>query len=76
MQGQRTRRTEAGQPLVQGLAPRDLRVQMAGPDVAVVTFHLGGATPARRSLVFRRTGADEWKVVHWHASSPPQPAGS
>ena len=58
----------------QGLAPRDVRVQAFG-DAAVVSFHLGAERPARRSIVFRRTSAGEWKVVHWHASSPPpQPA--
>jgi hypothetical protein len=29
------------------------------------------APPARRSVVFRRTAGDEWKVVHWHASPAP-----
>ncbi|HEU4451672.1 MAG TPA: nuclear transport factor 2 family protein, partial [Longimicrobium sp.] len=54
-----------------GITPRDLRVQMAG-DVAIVSFHLGGETPARRSLVFHATPAGEWKLIHWHASPPPQ----
>jgi len=59
---------DAGAPMIQGLNPRDMEVQMAGPDAAVVTFHLGSATtPARRSIVLRRT-AGEWKVIHWHAS--------
>jgi ketosteroid isomerase-like protein len=72
---QRTARTEAGRPLIQGLAPRDLRVQMAGPAAAVVSFHLGAeSSPARRSLVLRRTASGEWKIIHWHASSVPQPA--
>jgi ketosteroid isomerase-like protein len=53
-----------------GIAPRDLRVQMAG-DVAIVSFHLGEETPARRSLVFRHTAADGWRLIHWHASPPP-----
>lgn len=70
MQGQRTRRAEAGRPMVQGIAPRDLRIQMAGPDAAIATFHLGAESPSRRTIVFRRTGV-EWKVVHWHASSAP-----
>lgn len=76
MQAQRARRAQAGQPLVQGITPRDLRVQMAGSDAAVVSFHLGDEAPARRSLVFRRTGAGEWKVVHWHASPSPRPSGT
>jgi hypothetical protein len=76
MEAQREARTRAGRPLVQGLAPRDLRVQMLGPGGAVVTFHLGAESPARRSLVLRRMAGDTWKVVHWHASPPPQPSGS
>lgn len=74
MEAQRTRRAQAGQPMVQGLAPRDLRVQMAGPDAAIVTFHLGAAeSPARRTVVFHRTADGQWKVVHWHASSAARP---
>lgn len=64
--------------VVQGLAPRDLVVQMLGNDAAVVSFHLGSASPSRRSLVFRRAGGDNWKLAHWHASSAPAapaPAG-
>ena len=71
----RTAMENAGRPAVQGLRPRDLHVQMISRDAAVVTFHLGAAaTPSRRTFVFRRTGADEWKVVHLHASpTPPAP---
>ena len=75
-EAQRTARTQAGRPMVQGITPSDLRVQMAGADAAVATFHLGTDAPARRSLVFRRTAGQEWKVIHWHASSSPRPAGS
>ncbi len=57
------------------LDPRDLKVQMAG-EVAVVTFHLGAQSPARRSLIFQHTGG-QWKLIHWHASpapaAPPRP---
>lgn len=75
-EGQRTARARDGRPMVQGLAPRDLRVQMAGPGAAVASFHLGDeAAPARRSIVFHRTEGGEWKVVHWHASPSPRPAG-
>jgi ketosteroid isomerase-like protein len=72
---QRTARTREGRPMVQGIAPRDLRVQMAGPDVAVVSFHLGAEAPSRRTLVFHRA-AGEWKVVHWHASPAPRAASN
>lgn len=58
-------------PGVQGIRPRDLRVQMAGADVAVVTFHLGGTAPSHRSVVLQRTGGG-WEVIHWHASPAPQ----
>ena len=70
-EAQRTSRAEAGRPMVQGLAPRDLRVQMAGSGAAVVTFHLGAESPARRSIVFRHVPGGGWKVVHWHASASP-----
>jgi hypothetical protein len=76
MNAQRTARAQAGRPMVQGLAPRDLRVQMLGPGGAVASFHLGNEAPARRSVVFRRTAGGEWKVVHWHASPSPRPSGS
>lgn len=75
-EAQREARTRDGRPMVQGIAPRDLRVQMAGSDVAVVSFHLGAENPARRSVVFRRTSGDQWKVVHWHASPSPRASGS
>lgn len=75
MSAQREARTRAGRPLVQGLEPRDLRLQMAGPDVAVVSFHLGEESRARRSIVFHRDGG-AWRVIHWHASVVPPPAGS
>lgn len=72
MTAQRAARAKAGRPMVQGIAARDLTVQMAGPDAAIVSFHLGAdQTPSRRSVVFRRDPGG-WKVIHWHASSPPQ----
>lgn len=75
MAAQRDARSKAGRPMVQGIAARDLSVQMAGAGAAIVSFHLGAeATPARRSVVFRKE-AGGWKVVHWHASSaPPAPS--
>lgn len=58
----------------QGLQPREWTVQ-AFHGGAVVSFHLGTDRPSRRSLVFRKTDAGEWKLVHWHASpAPPAPA--
>lgn len=74
MSAQRQARAKDGRPMVQGLAPRDLLVQMLGADAAVATFHLGSdKTPARRSIVFRRANG-RWQVAHWHASAaPPQP---
>ena len=72
MTAQREARARDGRPMVQGLVPRDLRVQMLGADAAVVSFHLGQQSPARRSIVFRRSAADRWQVAHWHASSAPQ----
>lgn len=75
MAAQREARGKAGRPMIQGITARDLLVQMASRDVAVVTFHLGAEeTPARRSLVFRNSPTG-WKVTHWHASSAP-PAAS
>jgi ketosteroid isomerase-like protein len=62
-----------GEPRL-GIVPRDLRVQMAGGDVAIVTFHLGAENPSRRSVVFHREADGAWKVIHWHASSAPQRA--
>ena len=73
MRAQREARARDGRPMVQGLTPRDLRIQMTGAGAAVASFHLGAESPARRSLVFRRTAAGRWELVHWHASSPPQP---
>ena len=63
----------------QGLQPRDWAVQ-AFRGGAVVSFHLGGDRPSRRSLTFRKTETGEWKIVHWHASpappAPPPPGGN
>lgn len=60
---------DAGLPMTQGLNPRDMKVQLAGTEAAVVTFHLGADTsPSRRSLVLLRT-AGKWKIIHWHASN-------
>jgi ketosteroid isomerase-like protein len=60
----------AGEPHL-GIAPRDVRIQHLG-ETAIVSFHLGGDVPARRSVVFRWTDAG-WRVIHWHASPGPGP---
>jgi ketosteroid isomerase-like protein len=65
--------SDASGPPRLGIVPRDLRVQRAGSDAVIVSFHLGGGSPARRSLVFERAEAGQWKLIHWHASSPPRP---
>jgi ketosteroid isomerase-like protein len=56
-------------PPYMDLQPRDLRIQMLGDDVAIVTFHLDNHPGLlnRRSLIWKRfkTG---WKIVHIHAS--------
>jgi hypothetical protein len=61
----------AGTPSLQILpAVQDLRVQMAGDGLALVTFELGrGPAPGRRTLVWtwdaRRRA---WQLLHLHAS--------
>ena len=49
--------------------PKDLRILMAGPGSAVVSFHLGNNpdSAGRRTLVYRREAAG-WRIVHLHAS--------
>ena len=53
-----------------GVDPKELHVQMAGPDAAIVSFHLGTdpAAAARRTLVYRREAAG-WRIVHLHGSA-------
>ena len=69
MNAAREGRINAGRPPVLGITARDLVVQMATRDVAVVSFHLGAEeTPARRSVVFRKSPTG-WEVIHWHASA-------
>lgn len=53
-----------------GIDPKELQVQMAGPDSAIVSFHLGSdpAAAARRTLVYRRE-ASGWRIVHLHGSA-------
>jgi ketosteroid isomerase-like protein len=56
-------------PPYMDLQPRDLRVQMLTPDVAIVTFHLDDRPGVlnRRTLVWQRFKS-AWKIVHIHAS--------
>ena len=50
------------------LQPRDLLIQQYD-GFAVLTFHLGSETvTGRRTLVYRRI-ANDWKIVHLHAST-------
>lgn len=50
------------------IAPLDKRVQLYG-EVAIVSFGLqSGKTVGRRSIIFRKIGND-WRIVHFHASS-------
>ena len=53
-----------------GVDPQQLQIQMAGPDSAIVSFHLGSdpAAAARRTLVYRRDAAG-WRIVHLHGSA-------
>jgi ketosteroid isomerase-like protein len=59
-------------PPYMDLQPRDLRIQMLGDDVAIVTFHLDNHPGLlnRRTLIWQhfKTG---WKIVHIHASELP-----
>jgi len=50
------------------IAPLDQRVQLYG-EVAVVSFGLkNDETVGRRSIILRKIGND-WRIVHFHASS-------
>ena len=53
-----------------GVDPKDLQIQMAGSNSAIVSFHLGSspASAARRTLVYRRE-AGGWRIVHLHGSA-------
>jgi ketosteroid isomerase-like protein len=59
-------------PPYMDLQPRDLRIQMLGEDVALVTFHLDDrpALLNRRTIVWQHFKAG-WKIVHIHASEVP-----
>ena len=50
------------------IAPLDQRIEQFG-DVAVVTFRLdGGDAVGRRSVILRKI-ENEWRIVHFHAST-------
>ncbi len=53
-----------------GVDPKDLQIQMAGRDAAIVSFHLGteAESAARRTLVYRRDAAG-WRIIHLHGSA-------
>ena len=56
-------------PPYMDLQPKDLKIQLLSPDVALATFHLlDGTTLSRRTIVLKRYPAG-WKIVHIHASN-------
>ena len=56
-------------PPYMDLVPRDLRIDFLSPGVAIATFHLvRGNDVSRRTLVWKKF-ANEWKIVHLHASN-------
>jgi len=62
-------RGDQTKPPYMEIHPRDLRVQMLGTDVAIVTFHLDDRPSVlnRRTIVWQQTKSG-WKIVHIHAS--------
>jgi ketosteroid isomerase-like protein len=55
------------------LTPKDLRIQLLVPTVALVTFHLpNGEVTGRRTMVLEKLGGG-WKIVHLHASNVSTP---
>jgi len=61
---------EAEAPAGPGIRPERLRTASLGGHGALVTFEFErpGGSIGRRTLVFHRI-ADEWKIVHLHASN-------
>jgi ketosteroid isomerase-like protein len=63
------RREHPGGPPFHRLEPDNVRTELFGPRIALVTFHLRNAERvARRTIVFRRV-AGRWLIVHLHASN-------
>jgi len=71
-------RAKATGPSYLGLAPRGVTVRV-WRDVALVTFHLDGVTglpgTGRRTLLLERR-AEQWRIVHLHASNITAPPGA
>jgi ketosteroid isomerase-like protein len=64
------RREHPGGPPFHHLEPEDVRTELLGPSIALVTFHLRNAERvARRTIVFRRVAGRRWLIVHLHASN-------
>jgi len=57
-------------PPFQQIEPKDLRIDLLAPSVAVVTFYLGPGRNGvgRRMFVVTKTDAG-WKITHLHASN-------
>ena len=62
-------------PPYHSIRPKDLKTQMIGEDVAIVTFHLDDRPGMlnRRTIVFRKM-PQGWKIVHLHASEVSLPS--
>jgi ketosteroid isomerase-like protein len=62
-------------PPYHSIRPKDLKTQMIGKDVAIITFHLDDRPGMlnRRTIVFRKM-AQGWKIVHLHASEVSLPS--
>jgi ketosteroid isomerase-like protein len=56
-------------PPYMDLQPRDVRIDVLSPDVAIATFHLvRDNAVSRRTLVWKKF-PEGWKIVHLHASN-------
>ncbi len=63
------RSTAPSGPPYHRLISQDLDVQLLGPNVAVVSFHLRNSERlARRTLVLKKAGG-KWLIAHLHASN-------